>query len=173
MSRLQQALLAAGAVVVLLVASLHFVVVSVDARGPDGTKFWLPVPLELAQLAVWLTPNLDKHVGVNTAEIERYQPVLEALLDGLEDVEEAELVRVEDGDQTVVVRKSDGDIHISVETGREDVRVRFSMRTLRGLVDSFDEGRFDLAAALRALKHSSGPLVYVDEPNTKVTLALW
>jgi hypothetical protein len=173
MSRLQQALLAAGAVIVLLVASLHFVVVSVDARGPDGTKFWLPVPLELAQLAVWLTPDINEYVDVDTAEIERYQPILEALLDGLEEVDDAELVRVEDGDQTVVVRKSDGDIHVSVETGREDVRVQFSMRTLQGLVDSFDDGRFDVAAALRALKHSSGPLVYVDEPDTKVTLALW
>lgn len=173
MSRLQQALLAAGAVIVLLVASLHFVVVSVDARGPDGTKFWLPVPIELAQVALWFVPDDKGRVDVRTEEIERYQPVLEALLDGLEDVEEAELVRVEDGEQTVVVRKAGGNIEVNVDTDREDVRVRVSMRTLHGLVDSFNNGRFDIAAALRALKHSSGPLVYVDEPNTKVTLALW
>ena len=173
MSRLQQSLLAASAVLALLVASLHFVVVSVDARGPDGTKFWLPVPLELAQLAVWLTPDIDEHVDVDTAEIERYRPIVAALVDGLEDVENAELVRVEDGDQTVVIRKAGEDIEINVETRSEDVRVRVSMRTLQGLVDSFDDGRLDVAAALSALKHTSGPLVYVDEPNTKVTLALW
>lgn len=173
MTRLQQALLAACAVVVLLAASLHFMILRVDARGPDGTNFWLPVPIELAQIAVWLTPDMDEHVDVDTAEIEQYRPVLEALLDGLEDVEEAELVRVEDGDDIVVVCKSGGEIQISVETGREDVRVQFSMRTLQGLVASFDDGRFDLAAALRALKHSSGPMIYVEEPDTKVTLALW
>ena len=44
--------------------------------------------------------------------------------------------------------------------------------TLEALA-SFDEGQFNVSAALGAFKHSSGPIVHVDEPDTEVTLAIW
>ena len=171
MSRLQQALLAAVAVVLLLLASLHFVVVRVHERGPDGMKIWLPLPIELAQAALWFVPDYEEHFDI--AQIEQYRPLAQTLLEGLEDVDEVELVRVNEGDHTVVIRKADADIVINVQTDREDVKVRLAMRTLQGFVDSFDEGRFDVAGALSALKHSSGLMVHVDEPNTEVSLTIW
>ena len=140
MSRLQQALLAAVAVVLLLLASLHFVVVRVHERGPDGMKIWLPLPIELAQAALWFVPDYKKHLDTDTAQIEQYRPLAQALLEGLEDVDEVELVRVNEGDHTVVIRKAGADIVINVQTDREDVKVCLAMRTLQGFVDSFDEG---------------------------------
>ena len=175
MSRLQQALLAAVAVVLLLLASLHFVVVRVHERGPDGIKIWLPLPIELAQAALWFVPDHEEHLDLDiaTGQIEQYRPLAQALLEGLEDVGEVELVRVNEGDHTVVIRKAGADIEIKVQTDREEVKVRLAMRTLQGLVDSFDEGRFDVVDALSALKHSSGPMVHVDKPNTEVSLTIW
>ena len=173
MSRLQQALLAAVAVVLLLLASLHFVIVRVHERGPGGIKIWLPLPIELAQAALWFVPDHKEHLRIATGQIEQYRPLAHALLEGLEDVEEVELVRVSEGDQTVLIRKAGGDIEINVQRDREEAKVRLSMRTLQGLVDSFDEGRFDVAGALRALKHSSGQMVHVDGQNTEVSLAIW
>lgn len=173
MSRLQQALLAAAAVVLLLLASLHFVVVRVHQHRPGGMKIWLPLPIELAQVALWFVPDNEKRFDTGTAQIERLCPLAQALLEGLEEVEEVELVRVNDGDHTVVIRKSGADIEINVQTDREEVKVRLAMRTLQGLVDSFDEGRFDAAGALSALKHSSGPMVHVDGLKTEVSLTIW
>lgn len=173
MSRLQQALLAAVALVLLLLASLHFVVVRVHDRGPDGMKIWLPLPIELAQAALWFVPDYEKYFDTDTVQIERFRPLAQALLEALEEVDQVELVRVNEGDQTVVVRKAGTDIEINVQTDREEVKVRLAMRTLQGLVDSFDDGRFDAAGALSALKHSSGLMVHVDEPNTEVSLTIW
>ena len=173
MSRLQQALLAAVAVVLLLLASLHFVVVRIHERGPDGMKIWLPLPIELAQAALWFVPDYEEHFDTDTAQIEQYRPLAQALLEGLEDADEVELVRVSEGDQTVVIRKAGADIEINVQMDREEVKVRLAMRTLQGLVDSFEDGRFDAAGALSALKHSSGLMVHVDEPDTEVSLTIW
>lgn len=173
MSRLQQALLAAVAVVLLLLASLHFVIVRVHERGPDGMKIWLPLPIELAQAALWFVPDYEKHFDTDTAQIKRFRPLAQALLEGLEEVDEVEFVRVNEEDQTVVIRKAGADIEINVQTDREEVKVRLAMRTLQGLVDSFDEGRFDAAGALSALKHSSGPMVRVDGLKTEVSLTIW
>ena len=94
-------------------------------------------------------------------------------MEALEEVDQVELVRVNDGDQTVVVRKAGADIEINVRSDREEVKVRLALRTLQGLVDSFDEGRFDAAGAMSALKHSSGLMVHVDEPDTEVSLTIW
>ncbi|MDE0167107.1 MAG: hypothetical protein OXL36_18570 [Bryobacterales bacterium] len=173
MSRLQQALLAAVAVVLLLLASLHFVVVRVHERGPDGMKIWLPLPIELAQAALWFVPDYEKHFDTDTVQIERFSPLAQALLEALEEIDKVELVRVNEGDQTVVVRKAGADIEINVRTDRKEVKVRLAMRTLQGLVDSFDEGRFDAAGAMSALKYSSGLVVHVDEPDTEVSLTIW
>jgi hypothetical protein len=173
MTRLQQALLAAVGVVLLIVASLHYVIVRVEARGPDGTSIWVPIPIELAQAALWFVPDIDQQVKVDVSEIEQFGGVVEALLKELEDVEEAELVRVNDGDQTVLIHKKGDYLEVSVSTSREKVQVRLAMRTLQGVLASFDEGRFDVSAALGAFKHSSGPMVHVDEPGAEVTLAIW
>ncbi len=173
MTRLQQGLLAAVGVILLIVASLHYVIVRVEQRGPDGKSIWIPVPLELAQAALWFVPDAHQQVDVDVAEVEQYGVVLEALLDGLKDIEEAELVRVEDGDQTVLIRKKDDYFEITVATPEENVEVRLAMRTLQEVLASFDDGQFDVSAALGAFKHSSGPLVHVDEPDTEVTLAIW
>ena len=173
MSRLQQALLAVVAVVLLLLASLHFVVVRVHERGPNGMKIWLPLPIELAQAALWFVPDHEKRFDTGTVQIERFRPLAQALLEALEEVDQVELVRVNDGDQTVVVRKAGADIEINVRTDREEVKVRLAVRTLQGFVDSFDDGRFDPAGAMSALKHSSGLMVHVDEPDTEVSLTIW
>ena len=173
MSRLQQALLAAVAVVLLVLASLHFVVVRVHERGPDGMKIWLPLPIELAQATLWFVPDYEKHFGIDTARVERYHPLAQVLWEGLEDVDEVVLVRVNEGDRTVVIRKAGADIEINVQTDREEVKVRLSMRTLQGLVDCVDDGRFDAAGTLSVLKHSSGPMVHVDGLNTEVSLTIW
>jgi hypothetical protein len=173
MTRLQQGLLAAVGVILLIVVSLHYVVVRVEERGPDGKSIWIPVPIELAQMALWFVPDVHQRVDVDVSEIEEFGVVVEALLDGLEDVEEAELVRVEDGDQTVLVRKKGNYFEIAVATPEENAEIRLAMRTLQEVFASFDEGRFDISAALAAFKHSSGPLVHVNEPDTEVTLAIW
>lgn len=173
MSRLQQALLAAVAVVLLLLASLHFVVVRVHQHRPGGMKIWLPLPIELAQVGLWFVPEYEKHFDIDTARIERYRPLAQALWEGLEDVDEIDLVRVEGGDRTVVIRKAGANIVINVQSDREEVKVRLAMRTLQGWVDSFDDGRFDAAGALSSLKHSSGQMVHVDGQNTEVSLTIW
>jgi len=173
MQRLQQGLLAAAGVILLIVASLHYVVVRIEARGPDGISIWMPVPLELAQAALWFVPDRHQRVDVDIAEIEQFRLIVETLLKELEDVEDAELVRISNGDQTVLVHKKDDYFEVVVVTPSENVQVRLAMRTLQELLASFDEGRFDLSAALGAFKHSSGPMVHVDEPNTEVTLAIW
>ncbi|MDA1314719.1 MAG: hypothetical protein O2968_15400 [Acidobacteria bacterium] len=173
MTRLQQGLLAAVGVVLLIVVSLHYVIVRVEERGPDGTSIWIPVPIELAQAALWFVPDIDQRVDVDVSEIGQFSAVVEALLKELEDVEEAELVHVEDGDETVLIHKKGDYFEVAVTTPREKVQVRLAMRTLQGVLASFDEGRFDIAAALGAFKHSSGPMVHVDEPGTEVTLAIW
>ncbi len=173
MTRLQQALLAAAGVVALIVASLHYVVVRIEERGPGGKFIWMPIPIELAQAALWFVPDIDQRVNLDVSEIERFDVVAEALLQALEDVEDAELVRINDGDQTVLIHKKGDYLEVAVTTPREKVQVRLAMRTLQGVLASFDEGRFDLSAALGAFKHSSGPMVHVNEPGTEVTLAIW
>ena len=173
MTRLQQGLVAAVGLVLLIVVSLHYVIVRVEERGPGGKFIWIPVPIELAQAALWFVPDVHQQVDLDVSEIEQYGAVVEELLEQLEDIEEAELLRVEDGDQTVVIHKKGDYIEVAVTTPKENVQVRLAMRTLRDVLASFDEGQFNVAAALGAFKHSSGPIVHVDEPDTEITLAIW
>ncbi|HUG81794.1 MAG TPA: hypothetical protein VML01_09025, partial [Bryobacterales bacterium] len=144
-----------------------------EERGPGGKFIWAPIPIELAQAALWFVPDMDRRVNLDVSEIERFDVVAEALLQALEDVEDAELVRINDGDETVLIHKKGDYLEVAVTTPREKVQVRLAMRTLQGVLASFDKGRFDLSAALGAFKHSSGPMVHVDEPGTEVTLAIW
>ncbi|HUG80927.1 MAG TPA: hypothetical protein VML01_04640, partial [Bryobacterales bacterium] len=75
MTRLQQALLAAAAVVLLVVVSLHYVIVRVEERGPGGKFIWAPIPIELAQAALWFVPDMDRRVNLDVSEIERFDVV--------------------------------------------------------------------------------------------------
>lgn len=158
--------------VVAILGSMTWVLVDVDAHGPDGVRIFVPAPLALADVAVRFIPEASKPVDV-PIEPEHHRLIRAALAE-IATAGDFEMVRVEERDETVVVRVEEGLLHVAVDTPTEQVRVRFPIRSLKAALNRIEDKQIrprDLLVALDDLP--SGRLVEVHSEDADVKISVW
>lgn len=119
------------------VAVTGTVTVSVQEKGPDGTRIYVPVPALLLDAAIALAPMIipEEELAEARREIAPYRDGLEALASELENMPAGVLVEVEGPDEHVLITKTWRSFEISVESDDADVRVTVPARLVSRVLD--------------------------------------
>jgi len=119
------------------VAVTGTVTVSVQEKGPDGTRIYVPVPALLIDAAIALAPRVipEDELADVRREIAPYRDSLEALVAEIEKIPAGVLVEVESRDEHVRITKTWRSFEISVESEDADVRVSVPARLLGRVLD--------------------------------------
>ncbi len=114
------------------------VYISVEQRGEEGINLTLPVPVNLASMALSFVP--EEELADIRAELEPWMPVIEAVLSELERCPDGPLVEVEGRNETVSIVKRGRKIIIDVETRDESVHVSIPIRGVGRLIHRLGAG---------------------------------
>ncbi len=119
------------------VAVTGTVTVSVQERGPDGIRIYVPVPALLLDAAIALAPMLipEEELAEARRELAPYRDGLEALADALEKMPAGVLVEVESDDEHVLITKTWRSFEIIIENDDADVRVTVPARLVSRMLD--------------------------------------
>lgn len=114
------------------------VYVSVHQKNADGINLSLPVPVNLAHIALSLIP--DEELADVRAELDPWMPVINIVMSELADCPDGVLVQVEDGDETVSIVKRGRKLVIDIDTRDESVHVSIPIRGVARLIDRLGSG---------------------------------
>jgi hypothetical protein len=117
---------------VIVVSATGIVYVQVEDKKPAGHLVYLPVPVALAHVALWLVPR-DGLRDV-TAEIAPRKEMILALCSELADCPDGSLVEFRSREERVSVDKRDGYLLFDMDTASERVKVQVPIRSIRNLV---------------------------------------
>lgn len=151
--------------------SARYAIVDVHEKGPDGVRLKIPVPIALAQFALFFVP--DEYTRIQVPELEEYLDSAQTIVDEVAKIEDAELVRITEGDEQVIVVKRGRNIEVDAFGGRETVKVRAPVATLQALLQACDGRHIDASEVIAALRASPGALVHVNDGDTEVKVRLW
>jgi hypothetical protein len=128
----------AGITLAAVVVKDGFMTVSVDQHGPDGTRFTVPVPSSLVNLALNLAPQFipAEEMARMRTEIDPYAPALHAAAKALEDCPRARIVHVVTDNETVLITKGYRDFTVDVQSAEADVRVSIPADSLRRVLNA-------------------------------------
>lgn len=170
--------LALVALVPLLVAGWTVTnrsLVLVDVHEADGHHLVVPVPLALAQGALFFAPEEARFV--EAPELAHYLPYAERAIDGLREAPDGVLVEVLERDEHVRIGKEGDALRIHVIDGRETrVDVELSFGSAMAVVRAYDDEdrgfrTSDLVGALRSMPR--GEVVHVLDGADEVTIRMW
>ncbi len=111
------------------------ITVSVQERGPNGTRLYLPIPgaaVRAAVGAVELGGNRHQQFRARLSEV---QPLLAALGEELEACPDMRLIEVESDHEHIVVEKRGGSLRITVDDRGEHVSISFPLGLATDLLD--------------------------------------
>ena len=114
------------------------VYVSVHQKGADGINLSIPLPVNLAHIALSLIP--DEDLADARAELEPWLPLVDAVLSELARCPDGPLVEVEGPDETVTIVKQGRKLIVDVETRDESVHVSIPIRGIARLIDRLGSG---------------------------------
>jgi len=171
MTTLKAIILSVILVPMAFLASARYVIVDVHEKGPDGVRLKIPVPIALAQFALFFVP--DEYTRVRVPELAEYLESAQTIVEELADIDDAELVRVTEGAEQIIVAKRGNNIEVDAFGGAETVMVRAPIATLRALLQACDGQHIDASEILTALRASPGALVHVNDRDTEVKVRLW
>ncbi len=158
--------------VVVTVAWMDWLILDVHESGPDGTRFWIPVPKAAVRLAVRVVPD-QAMPDIRAAEFAEYRAGFRAVADELAKMPDAALVEITDGADRVVIRKEGGLILVEASDATDEVSVRVPVAALRHIADAYDGERFDPAQIVKALdEFPPSHFVRVREPGAEVRLSI-
>ncbi len=118
--------------------SVGTVYVSVQEKGSDGFNITIPLPVNLASIALSFIPEED--LEEIRAEIGPWMPVIEVVLAELARCPDGPLVEVENARETVTIVKRGGKLVIDVDTRDETVHVSVPIRGVEKLVRQLGSG---------------------------------
>jgi hypothetical protein len=170
MTTLKAILLSVILVPLAFLASARYAIVDVHEKGPDGVRLMIPVPLALAQFALYFVP--DELTRVQVPELDEYLESAQSIVAELAAVENAELVRVTEGQDQITVAKRGKNIEVDA-VGSETVRVRAPIETLEAILQACRGEHIEASQILSALRASPGALVHVNDGSTEVKVRLW
>ena len=156
----------------LLVYATGLAVVDIRADGPDGTRLIIPVPLALANTALFFVDS--QHKRIECPEFEIHRDAAMRLAQELRRAPDARFVEVEGPSERVTVDKSGDILVVEVYHGDDEVRVRVPIAALETVIESYDGRSFqatDLLAAVR--KAPPGELVRVHDGADHVRVWIW
>ena len=144
MTRTHKILLGVAAGIFLLFGSLAYatyhavtsqgmLAIDVYEKSPGGTRIKLLVPGALVNLCLSFVPAAmppDERERMQE-ELERYEPLLAAVVDELEKAPDMVFVEVDEGDEHVTISKRNGHLVIEVDTDDEEVHVALPVASVR------------------------------------------
>jgi hypothetical protein len=122
-------------------------VVSIHEKKPDGVNLWLPVPVALVHAGVSFAPADE--IREATRELDRWRPLVDAVLDELDRAPDAVFVEVKTPDEAVTVAKRHGRLVVDVDTHGETVHVSVPSDAVRTILDALP--RHHRGGVVRAL----------------------
>ncbi len=114
------------------------VYISVQEKGSDGFNITIPVPVNLASIALSFIPEED--LDEIRAEIGPWMPVIEVVLEELARCPDGPLVEVEGAHETVTIAKRGGKLVIDVDSRGEIVHVSVPIRGVEKLIRQLGSG---------------------------------
>lgn len=115
------------------VTSQGMLAIDVYEKTPGGARIKLIVPGALVNLCLSFVPVAmpPEERARMQEELERYEPLLVAVVDELEQAPDMVFVEVEDGDEHVTISKRNGHLVIEVDTDDEEVHVAVPVTSVR------------------------------------------
>jgi hypothetical protein len=124
-------------------------VVSIHEKKADGVNLWIPVPVALVHAGVSFAPAHE--IQEATRELDRWRPLVNAVLDELDQAPDAVFVDVRTGDETVTVAKRHGRLVVDVDTDGETVHVSVPTDAIRTILDALPRHRGGVVRGLPPL----------------------
>lgn len=156
----------------LLVYSTGLAVVDVRENGPDGTRLIVPVPLALANVALWFVD--DEITRIACPEFAEHREAAIRLARELRRAPDARFVEVERHGEHVTVDKSGDTLIVEVHDGDDEVLVRAPIAAIEELLESYDGESFTAADVLAAVRRGpSGEWVRVRNGEDHVRVWVW
>jgi hypothetical protein len=146
----------------------------VDIRegGTDGTRLIIPVPLALANTALFFVDQ--KHKRIECPEFAQHRDAAMRLARELQRAPDARFVEVESSGERVTVDKSGDLLVVEVHDGDEEVLVRVPIAALEDLIESYDGRSFQASEVLGAIRRApSGEVVRVHDGEDHVRVWIW
>jgi len=142
--------LAVPAAATATVAATGVAWIDVKEGGPDGHRFFFPVPLVLAEVAASFVP--EKELDLKLGEAGKHLRAAGGIVKALAESPDGEYVRVEERSEQVVVAKRGDTLHVSVHGPREDIEVNVPLAAVAEVLD--EQGHLSPRQAVRLLRHA-------------------
>lgn len=156
----------------LLLYSTGLAVVDVRQNGPDGTHLIIPVPLALANAALWFVD--DKQTRIEIPEFAEHREAAIRLARELQRAPDGRFVEVEGPREHVTVEKSGDTLIVEVHDGEDEVLVHVPIAAIEELLESYDGHAFAAEDVLAAVRRApSGEWVRVRDGADHVRVWIW
>lgn len=119
------------------VAATGTVTVSVQERGVDGMRLYLPVPALLVDFLVFVAPRVipDEALAEVREEIAPFRAGLDELVEEIASCPQGVLVDVQTGDEHIRISKGWRSFTIEVDSDDADIRVSVPARLASRVMD--------------------------------------
>lgn len=156
----------------LLVYATGLAVVDIRQDGPGGQRLIIPVPLALANTALFFVDEEDKRI--ECPEFAPHHDAVMRLARELQRTPDARFVEIEDSGQHVTIDKSGNLLLVEVHDDDKEVSVRVPISALESVIESYDGRSFAGADVLAAIREApSGEFVRVHDGEDHVRIWVW
>jgi hypothetical protein len=156
----------------LLIYATGLAVVDIREEGPEGTRLIIPVPLAVANTALFFVDQ--EHQRIECPEFAEHRDAALRLTRELRRAPDARFVEVEGSGERVTVDKSGDILVVEVHDGDEEVLVRVPIAAVEELIESYDGRSFRASDVLAAMRNAPpGECVRVHDGEDHVRVWIW